>query len=110
MSVQPSAANALHHVEEPPVWQCSHVVDRDNAGVFELGENSSLAKKAVCALDRGPGLGEYFERYLASQLHIPREVHNAHATSTDLFHQLITSASQIRRTRHLPQVRYGRVG
>ena len=77
---QRHTSDAFHHVEQPPVGQPSHVVDRDDAGVFETGQNARLALEPAFQARARDRVG-HLHRDLAAEHLVARQVDGPHASA-----------------------------
>ena len=89
--IQPVAADALHHVEDPTVGKRADVVHGDDSGMLERGEDSRLAQDSqtlIVGWDRGT---QDFQGDVSIQLVVVREIDGAHAPLTDPLPNFVAS-------------------
>ena len=72
-----------HHVVEKAPGLAG-VVERQDVGVLELGDELDLTRKAIVAEGVGELRPEHLERHLAVVLEVAREVDRGHPASPDL--------------------------
>ncbi len=77
------ALHVRHHVEEEPI-RLARVVQREDVGVIQLGDDLDLAEKPVGS-DGGCQLGpEDLHRDLAVVLHVVGQIDRRHAAAPEL--------------------------
>ena len=77
-------ADTLHDIEESPVGQPPEIVNGDDAGMLERGEDARLGPQAPFELGARERVGN-LDRDLAVELLVDREIDRAHAAAADLF-------------------------
>ncbi len=102
------APDALHHVEEPAVGEPAGVVDRDDARVFEPGEDARLAAEPAFESRAGQRVGN-LDRHLAPELVVDGEEDRSHAAAADLLDDRVAAGLELRPAPERPQPGDGRV-
>ena len=88
------ATNALHDVEQPAVGEPASVVNRDDAGVFEPGEDTRLVAKPAFEAGARERVGN-LDRNLAPELFVERKVDRAHAAASDLLDDRVAAGLEL---------------
>ena len=102
------ASDALHHVKEPAVGEPPGVVDRDDARVFEPGEDARLAAEPAFEARAGERVRN-LDRHLALELIVDGEEDRSHAAATDFFDDRVAAGLELRPAAERAQARDGRV-
>ena len=88
------ATNALHDVEQPAVGEPAGVVDRDDAGVFEPGEDTRLVAKPAFEAGARERVGN-LDRNLAPELFVERKVDRPHAAAANLLDDRVAAGLEL---------------
>ena len=102
-AIEPIAAHELHRVEEAAVRQLAEVVDGDDAGVLEAGDEPRLVRLTWRAV-------EDLQRHLAVERRVACEVDDAHPAAAEDGDQLVPRAGDIRAAEHRGQAVDRRLG
>src|SRR5216683_4956917 len=97
--VEALAFHKLHGVEDAAIGERADVVDGNDAGMLEAGEDAGLAVETMREVAVGNGNVEDFESDAALQHLVFRGVDDAHAAARDALEQAITRSCEIRRIR-----------
>ena len=95
-AVEAIAADAFHRIEQPPVRQLAEVVDRDDAGMFEPGQDPRFVRVARRPLDD-------LERDLPIEHDIACQIHDPHPAASEDRDDLVARAGHVRRPEHRGQ-------
>ena len=93
-SIETLAAHPLHRVEQTAVGELTEVVDRDDAGMFEAGEDARflLEPRGGGRID---GPVEHLQGDVAIQRRVAREIYDRHAAAAEDGTDLVARAGEI---------------
>jgi hypothetical protein len=92
---QRGAAHVPHH-EVPEPADLPEAVERDDAGVRELGDGARLAPEPLAARARLGQVGaQDLDRDGAVERALPREVHRAHAAAPERPHDVVLAPERV---------------
>ena len=106
---QRHTSHAFHHVEQPPIGQPSHIVNRNDAGMFEAGEDARLALEPAFEARAGDRVG-YLHRDLAAERFVARQVDSSHATAAHFIDDDVAIGHKLRPGRDGLEASDGGVG
>ena len=95
MTIQSLAAHQLHCVKHAAVFERAHVVNGDDAGVFDARQHSCFAPHPLFVRN-----GRHLHCDLAVQFKVVRPKHDAHGTAAQFFSDLVTATGHVF---HMPE-------
>ena len=106
--VQRPAPDPLHDVEEAAIGEPAGVVNRDDAGVFEPGEDAGFASQPAFEVRAGERVGN-LDRDFSAELLVDGEEDGAHAAAADFFRDRVAAGLELRPSAQRPEATHRRV-
>jgi hypothetical protein len=108
--VEAAPVHELHRVVDTPVGKSSHVVDRDDAGVLQAGQDTRLTDHSRPSVLVEARHAQDLERDVPIENPISRPIHLSHAALGDRLQHLVASSRKIRPVGNLPKMSHRFVG
>ena len=100
--------DTLHDVEEAAVGEPASVVNRDDAWVFEPGEDAGFASQPAFEVHAGERVRD-LDRDLAAELLVDSEEDRSHAAAADFFDDRVAAGLELRPPAQRPEAGHRRV-
>src|ERR1041384_1370677 len=94
--VKAAAAHILHRIKDPAVRKCSDVVNRNDSGMFEPGNDLCFTNHATAQFVSDIGCVKNLDCYKPIELTIFSEVDCSHPSASKLFHKCVLRRAEVR--------------